>query len=248
LSERRITSVPRPLLALLGVALGLQLLWHGLRPGPQADPRALPPPPSAHALRLVSLGEPLVLAKLLMLWLQAFDNQPGVSIPFRALDYARIEARLGRLLELDPRAQYPLLSASRVYALVPDEDKQRRMLEFVYRQFLADPNHRWRWLADAALVAKHRLRDLPLALKYARAITERATGPEVPFWARDLTLLVLEDMGEREAARVLVGGLLASGMIHDPSELRFLEQKLDALGSAGDDENSTPRRNGDSGR
>ncbi len=243
--ERRLSSVPRPVVAVLVVGLASQLLWHGVRPGPEAEPRALPRPPSTAALRVASLGEPIVLAKLLMLWLQSFDNQPGVSIPFRALDYERVEAWLERILALDPRAQYPLLAASRVYAAVPVEAKQRRMLDFVYRQFTADPNRRWRWLAHAALVARHRLDDPALALKYARAITERATAPEVPFWARDLTVLILEDMGELEAARVLVGGLLESGMIRDPSELRFLKRKLAELEARGD-ENSTRRRSSDS--
>ena len=41
------------------------------------------------------------------------------------------------------------------------------MLEFVYREFLLDPNRRWPWLAHATVLAKHRLHDLPLALRYA---------------------------------------------------------------------------------
>lgn len=240
MNERRLSSVPRPAIALLGVGLALQLCWHGLRPGPEAAARHLPPPPSIETLRLSSLGDPIVFAKLLMLWLQAFDNPPGISIPFRDLNYVRVRTWLGHILALDPRAQYPLLAASRVYALVPIPAKQRLMLDFVYREFLEDPNHRWRWLADAALTAKHRLHDLPLALKYSRAITRYATGPEVPYWARDMTALVLEDLGEYQSARVLIGGLLASGMITDPHELRFLKQKLAELKKKAD-EKSTGR-------
>ena len=175
-----------------------------------------------------------------MLWLQAFDNQPGISIPFRQLDYARLESWLERILNLDPKGQYPLLAASRLYAEVPDEDKQRHMLEFVYREFLVDPDTRWRWLAHATIIAKHRLNDPALALKYARAITEKATGDHVPYWARDMTILLLEEMEELETARILIGGLISSGRITDPSELRFLHRKLKALQER-DDEMSTPR-------
>ncbi len=242
--QRRVSSLPRRIVALFLAGLALQLFWHGLRPGPEAEARTLPSPPSSAVLRVASLGDPVVLAKLLMLWLQSFDNQPGVSIPFRALDYERVEAWLERILALDPRAQYPLLAASRVYGAVPVEAKQRQMLEFVYRQFMVDPDRRWRWLVHAAIVAKHRLRDPALALEYARAITEHATAPEVPFWARDLTVLILQDMGELQAARVLVGGLLESGIVQDPSELRFLKHKLTEL-QARSDGNSTGRRFGD---
>ena len=146
-----------------------------------------------------------------MLWLQAFDNQPGVSLPLHVLDYERVEAWLGAALDLDPGSHYPLLVATRLYGSVADRGRVRRMLEFAYDRFLQAPNHRWRWLAHASILAKHRLGDLPLALRYARAITTHATGPQVPYWARDLTVIVLAEMGEYEAARGLVAALLAGG-------------------------------------
>ena len=227
--ERRLSAVPRAILGLLALALLAQLTWHATRANLEAVASALPPPPSAEALRLASLGDPIVFAKTLMLWLQAHDNQPGVSIPFRTLDYARVQGWLDRILKLDPRGQYPLLAASRVYGAVSDEQRQRIMLEFVYQRFLEDPNRRWRWLAHAAIVAKHQLKDPQLALKYARAITDRARGEEVPAWARDMTVIVLEDMGELEDAKFLIGGLIHSGRVTDPHEIRFLEQKLEEL-------------------
>ena len=227
--------VPRRVWLLLAAGLALQAAWHGSQPPPQARGQALPQAPDVAVLRAFSMGDPLVMAKLLMLWLQAFDNQPGISVPFRELDYARLESWLEHILSLDPGGEYPLLAASRLYAEVPDEVRQRRMLDLVHREFLKDPNRRWRWLAHGAIIAKHRLKDLPLALKYARAITEHATGRQVPYWARDMTIHVLEDMGELESARVLIGGLLADGLITDPGELRFLEGKLRALESRGDE-------------
>ena len=103
------------------------------------------------------------------------------------------------------------------------------MLEFVYREFFADPDHRWQWLAHAALLAKHRLHDLPLARRYAAAIDRSARSPDVPLWARQMEIFILEDMNEFEAARIMLGGLLASGQIRDPAEARFLAQRLKDL-------------------
>jgi hypothetical protein len=226
---RSVKFVPIPVLVLLAAALGAQVMWHGTRPPPRAAASDLPAPPSIDALRLFSLGDNIVMAKLLMLWLQAHDNQPGVSIPFKSLDYARVADWLDRILSLDPRAQYPLLAASRVYAAVQDEGKKRFILDFVYRKFFDDPNRRWPWLAHAAIVAKHGFKDLPLALKYARAVSEHATGPEVPNWARDMPVVILEEMGELEAATVMVGYLLSSGRVTAEHEKRFLLEKLEAL-------------------
>lgn len=206
-----------------------QGLWHGLQPPPVARAEDLPLPPPPWVWRLASLGEPVALAKSLMLWLQAYDYQSGVSLPFRNLDYARVEAWLDGVMALDPKGQYPLMSASRLYAEVKEPGRQRRMLEFIRLRFADDPNQRWPWLAHAALVAKHKLHDLPLALSYAREIRQRTTPSQVPSWARQLEWTVLEAMGELEGARMLIGGLLTSGEVTDPKEIHFLNQRLEEL-------------------
>jgi hypothetical protein len=227
--ERSIRQVPLPALLLAGTGLLAQIAWHSYQPASLPKAEALIPAPSLNSLRGLSLGEPEVLGKLLMLWLQAFDNQPGISIPFRELDYGKVIAWLERILQLDPRGQYPLLAASRLYAEVPVEAKQRQMLEFVYQQFLIEPNRRWPWLTHAVYIAKHRLRDPPLALKYAQTIAAHATGPGVPHWAQQMQVFVLEDMGELEGAKILLGGLLESGAITDPHELQFLSHRLQEI-------------------
>jgi hypothetical protein len=161
-----------------------------------------------------------------MLYLQSFDYQAVNRIPYQALNYDTVQQWLLQILWLDPRGQYPLMAASRLYAEVPNEAKTRQMLEFVYQQFLGDPDRRWPWLAHAAVVAKHRLKDLPLAKRYAAAIQQHARGPNVPLWAKQMEVFILEDMNELETARIMIGGLLASGTIHDRAEIRFLDQRL----------------------
>jgi len=227
--ERKITAVPRAVLALLALALAAQIGIKASASPPGASAEELPPAPSMAALRIASFGDPIALAKILMLYLQAFDYQSGSRVPYKDLDYARLEAWLSRILELDPAGQYPLLAASRLYAEVPVEAKQRSMLEFIHREFLLDPSRRWPWLAHATVIAKHRLRDLPLALRYARAIQHNATGDGVPLWAKQMEIFILEDLNELETARIIVGGYLESGAIKDPAELRFLEERLREL-------------------
>ena len=232
MKQRRLSSVPRPVVALAGLALASQITFAVLQLRPEARPEQLPAPPSAALLRAMSLGDPIPLAQLWTLWLQAFDNQPGVSIPFLDLDYGKVEAWLQRILQLDPRGQYPLMMASQLYAQVPDERKQRQMLDLVHREFLSDPNRRWPWMAHAAIMAKHRLNDLSLALTFAQALAAQATGPNVPHWARQMQIFLYEDMGEYETARIMLGGLLDSGAVRDPHETHFLIERLNRLKDA----------------
>ncbi|TMH54868.1 MAG: hypothetical protein E6H62_08300 [Betaproteobacteria bacterium] len=229
MSQRSIAGVPRGVLALLALGLAAQIGLKATAPPPRTAAEDLAPAPSIAALRLASFGDPVALGKTLMLYLQAFDYQSGSKVPYRDLDYSRLEAWLARILELDPRGQYPLLAASRLYAEVPVEAKQRSMLEFVYRQFLLDPDRRWPWLAHATAIAKHRLHDLPLALRYARAIQRYAVADNVPLWAKQMEIFILEDMNELETARLIIGGYLQSGTVKDPAELRFLDERLRQL-------------------
>ena len=215
--------------AVLLVMLALQFFVHAMAPRIQARATDLIALPSVPMLRAASLDEPIALSKMLMLYLQAFDNQPGISIPFRELDYGQVEQWLTKILALDPAGQYPLLSASRLYGEVPVAAKQCQMLGFVHRAFLQDPNKRWPWLAHGELIAKHQLKDLPLAASYAKALRDHATGKDVPHWAQQMDIFIREDMNELESAKVLLGGLLQSGQIGDPKEWHFLNEKLREL-------------------
>ena len=228
--ERPLSAVPLPVLALFIASLVIQVCWSYARPQAAAMAETLPDAPDAGLLRLSGLGEPDALAKILMLWLQAFDNQPGVSIPFTRLDYARVINWLDALLALDSRFQYPLLSASRVYTETPDNGRKRQMLEFVHRRFLEDPDRRWPWMTHGVYVAKHRIKDLQLALKYANALRLNAGSDTAPPWVTQMEIFVLEDLGEMESARIIIGGLLASGRLAgNNNELRFLKNKLTEL-------------------
>lgn len=232
--ERPVGAVPSATIAALGLALALHLGLQWQRPPLRAEAGDLPVPPAPAVLRVAALGEPVGLAQVLTLWLQAFDNQPGVSIPFAELDYPRVAGWLDRILRLDPAGQYPLLMASHVYGQVHGHpEKSRFMAEFVLEKFLEDPDRRWPWLAHSAIMAKHRLKDLPLAVRYADALRDHASGPGVPGWARQMHIFLREDLGEYQAAQVLLGGLLASGTVTDPSEVRFLTQRLESLRERG---------------
>jgi len=229
MADRPLSHVPRLVIALLALGLAAQVALRATSAPPRAAAADLPSAPSTAILRLASFGDPIALAKVLMLHLQAFDYQSGSHVPYRDLDYSRLQDWLSRILALDPRGQYPLLVASRLYAEVPVEAKQRSMLEFVYREFFVDPDRRWPWLAHAAAVAKHSLHDLPLARRYAAAIQNLATAPDVPLWARQMEIFILEDMNELETARIMIGGYLQSGRVNDAAELKFLDQRLKEL-------------------
>lgn len=228
MAERSISSVPRWVRGLVAATVACQAAIGLLRTPPQARAEDLPSAPSTADFKLASFGDPLPAAQGTMLWLQAFDNQPGLSIPFRNLDYSRVIEWLDLIVSVDPLGQYPLLAASRVYGSVSEPSRQRQMLEWVAKQFEADPLKRWQWMGHGAIVAMHDLKDDELALRFARRLRHYGEDrPDVvPAWARQFEIVVLEKMGREEAAKILIGGLLESGKITDSAELLFLTERL----------------------
>ena len=200
MKTRPVRRVPWSVLALLAAGLLVQSALRGPGGGPEARARALPHPPARAVLRMAALGDPWLGARLLMLWLLTFERHAGAGVPLARLDYDVLRAWLARILELDPGYAAPLRAAVRVYAAVAAPEKKRTMLDFVHERFPEDPGRRWPWLVFAAIEARHRMGDGPLALRYARTLGEHAAGAGVPAWARDLGAGIVEDLEARDAA------------------------------------------------
>jgi hypothetical protein len=224
--QRPRASVPVLVWCAFLLALGAQMTASRLGPHGMPDASDLAAPPTVRSIVIASLGDALAAAKVMNLQLQAHDNQPGRSLPFARLDYPMVIRWLERILELDPQGPYPMLAASRLYGEVPDGARSRLMLEFVHRRFLQDPDLHWAALAHAAYVARHRLRDLEMARRFAHSLRVRATGPQVPAWARQMEMLLLADINEADGARAMLGALLESGQLTDLAEYRFLRARL----------------------
>ncbi len=227
MKQRTLNLVPKPVKWLLAGSLLLQIFVYLQLPAKPTLILELPLPPSYEQLRLFTLGDSVVAAKLGILWLQSFDQQQGRVLSYHALDYGILRQWLELLLELDPHSHYPLLLASQVYVSVGTPEKVRKMLDFVYDAYLKYPDQRWPWLLQATVLAKHRIKDLPLSLKYAQALSKG--GSNVPIWAQEMQVFILEEMGELEQMRIVIGGMLANGQLTDPNEIKFLNERLKAL-------------------
>ena len=224
--ERPLSHVSAPVLALLAAGLALQLGLHAALPEPRAQAPDLMPPPTASLLRLASFGEPIALAKILMLQLQAFDYQSGSKVPYKDLDYAH----------------------RRGLALAHPRTRSRGTIPAARSQ---PPVRRGSGRSAAAQHARFRLPPVParpqpaLALARARHLPRQAPpeghGPGAQIRGRPakvhhgqgraglgdtMEIFIREDLNELETERIMIGGLIASGRITDPSELKFLDGRL----------------------
>jgi hypothetical protein len=210
-----------------GFAMQLMLTWNisnqqSLDNSPGSAPQPL-------TTTILSLGEAPLAAYAMNIYIQTFDSQAQKSLGIRTLDHSAIRQWLAQAIDLNPQSSYSLLLASRVYASAANPSDARKTLEFVHEHFLKSPNQNWPWLAHAVHVARYELRDLELAKRYARSIALHATSTDIPSWATQLEVFILEANNELDAARQLLGSLINSGHIKDDAELLFLASRLKQL-------------------
>ncbi|MGI9296962.1 MAG: hypothetical protein ACR2QC_03590 [Gammaproteobacteria bacterium] len=228
---RPLRAVPRGLWAAAAFALAAQLWFHDHLGAPQVSERELqlPRPPPAELLHAAAFGDPLSLGRILMLNLQAFDNQQGVSILYIDLDYDMLGLWLDRIVSLDEKSEYPHFTAAKIYTGPPDEARRRKMAEWVRRHFRAFPDARWEWMAYMTNFVRHQIKDDALSLEMAREIRALTTPGEVPGWTRQMEVFFLENANEYESSAALLANLLEAGEVADPAEFSFLLTRLEEI-------------------
>lgn len=226
-SQRPLFSVPGLILAGFLIALSLQILTHQLlRQEYRADYRELTKPYSEGTYRGLSMGSEQLISYLLSLRLQLHDNQAGRHIRYDFIDYDLLIEWLGRIQQINPASEYPMLLASRIYSQTPDKSQMRKILRFINDSFSINPQLFWRNQAEATVIAKHRLGDLEFALDMAEKLFRLPGSVDIPHWARDMHFLLLADLNEFQTTIIIIQSLLQSNAVKDPDEIRFLKQKL----------------------
>ena len=225
--ERPMLSLPRPLVLGFLVLFAAQLLYHHAgRAQMTANYRPLDQPLSAAFYRGIAIGSEQLLGYLLAIRLQLHDNQAGRHFRYSLIDYDVLVDWLEMISALNPDSEYAMLLASRVYSQTGDPDRLRQILAFIERRFDENPQLHWRRLAEASVLAKHKLHDLERALQMAEKIARQPASVQMPQWARDIRFLLLAELNEFESAIAIIQALLRSEVVADPDEKRFLEEKL----------------------
>ena len=188
--------------------------------------QALGKPFSAPIYSGMAMGSEQLLGHLLAIRLQLHDNQAGKHFRYSLIDYDLLVDWLDHISDIYPDTEYPMLLASRIYAQTRNHERLHKILGFIERRFDDNPQLHWRRMAEASLIAKHKLDDLELALRLAEKIAAQPAEVEMPHWARDFQFLLLADLNELESAIAIIQALLQTGSITDPDEIRFLKEKL----------------------
>jgi hypothetical protein len=225
--ERPLQQLPVPLIWGFLLVLSSQLLFHHYSPvSREFSYQPLSSPLQASTYRGIAMGSEKLLGYLLAIRLQLHDSQAGRYFSYNRIDYAVLTEWLEQITRVNPTSEYPMLLASRVYSQTRDKSRLLLMLGFIERNFDHAPQLHWRRLAEASVIAKHKVGDLKLALRLAEKLALQPTSIEMPQWARDIRFLLLAELNELESAIAIIEAMLRSNAVLDSNEKRFLKQKL----------------------
>lgn len=205
------------LLALIGAQswLARQISYYDLPWG------GLEEPPGAAEALARGLGDGQFFFRSATLRLQHVGQMDGRMIPWREIDYDDVAGWFALLDRFDTRADIVPAMAAFLYSSTQDDADIPLLVDYLVAHGSRDPARKWRWLATAVHLARHRAGDIDRALEIARLLT--AIEAEIPLWARQMEVFVLTGMGEREAARALLVSILQTDASLPDYERRWIE-------------------------
>ncbi|HLN25137.1 MAG TPA: hypothetical protein VK558_14275 [Patescibacteria group bacterium] len=208
-------------LAVLGLALAGHLEFWQQNAALRAETEIIPVPPSPRAVSAMAFGDRQGLYRVLGHELQDFGDTGGRVTPLLNYDYDRVLTWLRVLDGLDERSDYTMSLAGYLFGQISDPRRAGMMADYIRQRALQDPVRNWRWMAYAVFVARHRAKDMPMALSIARDLAA-IRDPSLPVWTRQMPAFVLASVGDNEAASDLMGAILGSATDISPEERNFM--------------------------
>ena len=219
-------TIPRGALAAVLIALGLQgAFWWQTREL-QAGWEGVPPAPSHQVAKALAMGDGQFLYRAATFVLQNMGDEGGDVTPLREYDYQRLGQWFSLLDRFDPKSEFLPVLVGYYFSQSQNPDDVRIVISFLAHIAIRDPERNWRWLAHAIYLARHRVKDMNLALSLAYRMAAMAS-PGIPIWARQMPAFVLAEVGEREAARDLMEAIMDSQIDLEPSEIEFMRDFIE---------------------
>ena len=182
----------------------------------------LPRLPKTQEMELLALGDKEFLFRYFTLSLQNAGDLCGKTTPLNQYDYALLHRWFLTLDELNHTSNWQPFLAAYNYSLSQNPKDAKIMVDYLRKHAKKLPQNKWRWLAHAVYIAKHRAKDLDLALEVALELSN-LDEPNVPLWARQLSAFVSKEKGDFSLAKKIMLGILATDKNISENESRFMQ-------------------------
>lgn len=194
-------------------------LWTGLR-HEKIIWRNVPPTPGVSGALWTSLGDPQFSYRIYGITIQNMGDTGGKVINLADYDYEALGRWFFLEHTLDPESGFmPLLAGYFFGAIRGHPEKLPPVIDYLEVAAGDGKGEKWRFLAQAAFLARFKMHDLDRALELANKLAS-FKNPKMPLWARQMPVFVLTARGEKEAAYQLMINMLKTELasLH-PSEV-----------------------------
>ena len=211
----------------LFVALGLNLaLWQASSPL-FAKWKGVPPVPTRTGAVMMTLGDEEFSYRSGALTLQNLGDGGGHVTPIKDYDFEKLGKWFWLLNSLDPASDHVPMAAA--YYFGGTRTPKDVAVVVKYLSVIGDSpvGEKWRWLAHAAYLARHRMNNLDLALELSYKLARlRPLDRELPMWARQMPAFVLKEQGDKEASKEMMSQILVTEKNLAPQEVNFMKSYL----------------------
>ncbi len=212
--------------AALFISLGLNVALWGASRNIYSGWEGVPPVPSRNSAVMMTLGDSEFSYRFLALILQNLGNTGRDIVPLKNYDYEKLGKWFFLLHELDPASDHIPMIASYYFGGTRVPEDVAVVVNYLKVVGQIPVSEKWRWLAHAAYLARHRMHDLPLALKLAYKLKNLPNSSKFPQWARQMPAFILKEQGEKEAAKHMMENMLVTEKTIHPEEINFMKAYL----------------------
>jgi hypothetical protein len=188
----------------------------------------VPPPPDRAGAVMMSLGDEQFSYRFGALNLQILGDTGGQVTALSDYSYDKLGQWFRLLNTLDPASNHVPMVAAFYFGGTQKPEDVAHVVDYLEQVGQVPIGNKWRWLAHAVFLARHRMNDLDRALDLAYKLSRmEPIGDELPIWARQMPIFVLKATGEKDDARALMENMLRSSDadIH-PNEINFMKGYL----------------------
>jgi len=192
----------------------------------------VPPVPSTFSALSSTLGDKQFASRVISIMIQNLGSTGGRVTPIKDYDFEKLGDWMMLNYSLDPQSSLTPYMAAYYFGASQDPTKIRPIIDYLRIVGNSAEKEKWRWLAQAVYLARFKLNDLTLAMEMAKEL-EKIPNDDMPGWTRSMSVNILNQQGEKEAALELMLGILKdkSDQLH-PNEVNAMvayicEQILD---------------------
>jgi hypothetical protein len=197
----------------------LQLGFWDLTRDKLPDMGIVPDVPGQTAVKALSFGDEQFYFRILALDLQNAGDTFGRFTELYKYDFKKLYAWFILLDTLDNQSGYIPFLASYYFAQTQHVPDVRYVVDYLYEHSKDTPEKNYWWLAQAAYLADHKLKDNDLALKVASPLEN---AQNAPLWVRQLPAFVHEKRGEMDDAKRIIENIQENTKDIPPGELNFM--------------------------